>query len=859
MLLCPQYFCSNTVLTKTLLNLSLITNLNPCWRTFAVFALVVSVNSSFAQSISGVIIDENNRAVPHANVFIREIEMGVSADQQGKYFLTIDPGAYTVVVSSVGFETRTFQIIVKDKAFVKDFQINSSSVELGQIEIKVKRRDPAYEIIRNVIDNKEKFLTQVKSSRTNVYVRASETVDEKEKKRREQVQKQEEPDELSDKTGPIDPLAAERKKEALRLSKINLIEMQLVLNYQYPDRYKEERTAYKSYGQRDGLFVPLFDRTDFNFYNNLVDLKGIAEIPLISPVSKTAILSYKYKLEEVLKEDGNVVYKIKVTPRKIGDATCRGYLFINDSTWNINRLELTVHKGALKFYDDFTIRQTYKEIEKDFWIPFRQEFDYQTKAGPRLFKGNTVLVYSNFEKEYTFPEKFFGNEVSVITKEAYKRDSTYWNKERPEALTEDQRKVIRYRDSIEAVVTSKKYLDSMQAKYNKVTIGEVLYHGLGFRNEAKKNHIYISPVLGLLDFAVVGGFRFGPHVNYFKRYEDNRWISTGGSVNVGVKNVDAQGSAWFGMRYNPFSQGQFNVGFGREFQSINSFDAYLNQLKISNYIVRDHVDLYHRIELVNGFFVQADVSISDRRSLLDYQTRSILNEIIDEVDPIEFEGYQAFISNVRLSYTLKQKYMREPNQKVILGSKYPTIFFNHRKGWQSILGSDVNFDYIDFGLDHTLQLGTIGNSRYTITAGKFVNTRDLRYVDWKRFRQSDPYLYSDPMHSFQLLDTALNTTNWFIEAHYIHHFNGAMINNIPLIKKLRLRTVAGAGFMWIKENNYRYEEIFAGLEKVIKLGARRRLKLGVYGVIAQSNFLPPTADWKISFDIIDTWKRNWSY
>ncbi|HEY9489276.1 MAG TPA: carboxypeptidase-like regulatory domain-containing protein, partial [Chryseosolibacter sp.] len=100
---------------------------------------------------------------------------------------------------------------------------------------------------------------------------------------------------------------------------------------------------------------------------------------------------------------------------------------------------------------------------------------------------------------------------------------------------------------------------------------------------------------------------------------------------------------------------------------------------------------------------------------------------------------------------------------------------------------------------------------------------------------------------------------WFLEGHYIHHFNGAMINNLPLIKKLKIRTVAGAGFMYIKESNFSHQEIFGGTERIFKLGARRRLKIGIYGILGQSNTNAPKTDWKISFDIIDTWKRDWSY
>jgi hypothetical protein len=75
----------------------------------------------------------------------------------------------------------------------------------------------------------------------------------------------------------------------------------------------------------------------------------------------------------------------------------------------------------------------------------------------------------------------------------------------------------------------------------------------------------------------------------------------------------------------------------------------------------------------------------------------------------------------------------------------------------------------------------------------------------------------------------------------------------------RTQVYVRAVFMWIKESNFRQEELYGGVERIFKLGARRRLKIGVYGVFAQSNVDPPKADWKISFDVIDTWKRDWSY
>jgi hypothetical protein len=299
--------------------------------------------------------------------------------------------------------------------------------------------------------------------------------------------------------------------------------------------------------------------------------------------------------------------------------------------------------------------------------------------------------------------------------------------------------------------------------------------------------------------------------------------------------------------------------FGRGFQSINSFDAYLNQLKRSNYILRDYIAAYHRIELFNGFYLLADVDFSDRKSVDNYDSRTFIGDLIEDDDPIVFEEYQAVTSALSLFYTPGQKYLTEPNRKVVLGSRYPTFELTYKKGWDPTSGSAVNWDYLEAGMGQQITLGTLGNSKYTLRLGQFINSKKVPFVDLLRFRQSDPYLFSSPLGSFQLLDTSFATTDLFFEAHYIHHFNGAVMNNIPLVKKLKLRVAAGGGVLFIKESNFRQQELFAGVERIFKIGARRRIRLGIFGVVGDSNFAKPKTGIKFSLDIIDTWKKDWSH
>ena len=811
-----------------------------------------NAHNAQAQGIKGTVRNDKQEPVPFVNIYFKQLQNGTTTNFNGEYFFTTNPGIYDVVFSAVGFETKTIQVIIGDEIIEENIWLETSSTELEEIIIKSKRKDPAYEIIQFVIDNKKNNLTGVQSFKSQLYVKATETMDVKKKSDKEAV--------TVEVAGlPEDPFEAERQKQ-LATQSLNMLEIELELNYEYPNKYKEIRNGYKAYGNTSGLFIPRFSETDFNFYQNMVELKGIAEAPLISPLSRTSILSYKYKLKDILKENGQVVYKIEVIPRKSGNSTCEGYLYINDGLWNINRLHLELNKGGLKIYDKFELKQDYKPVEDSVWAPYRQEFIYESRANKnKTFKGNTIIHQKSYEKDFEFPPKFFGNEVSLTTIEAYQKDSTYWNSSRPEALTIEQQKAVLYRDSIEAVINSKEYKDSVQAAYNKITLGEVLIHGVGFRNMEKKTDIYITSLTSLINFEVVGGFRFGPYASFFKRWKNGKMMSLSGSANFGVRNVDLQGNSRFWMRYNPHKLADFYFSGGRSFYSVNPFDAYLNLLKTSSYYLNDHFQVGHNFELFNGFYIHTGAIFNNRQSLDGYDVTSVINEVIDEEEPIVFNDYQALITELKFSYTPFQRYTTEPNQKVILGSKFPTFSILYKKGWNGLASSDIDFDYVEAGISQNLIFGMLGNSKYTVQAGKFLNTKGLEYIDLKRFRQSDPYLYSNPLHSFQLLDTSLVANGIFLEAHHIHHFNGALINNIPLIKKLQLRTVAGAGALWIKESNYRHEEIFAGVERVFKLGARRRLRLGVYGVLSESSKSGANTGFKISFDIIDTWKKDWSY
>lgn len=825
---------------------------------FSLLIIITVSGSCYAQSISGTVVDENGFGIPYANIYINELATGTSTDFDGVFYLGLRiEGEYSVVISAIGYEPKTISANISEPI---DFEIfatlEENTVQMEEIVVRSNKKDPAYGIIKKVIDAKDKYINAVGTSERNIYLKSIETLDITEKK----SNVIEEEKQFNKDGSPIDPLEEMQKKLDAEMNKINMVEMQLTLYHQAPKSYKEIRNAFTVYGRSESLFIPNLSEIDFSFYRNLVRLKGISDVPIISPISNTAILSYKYKLiEATVEDDGQLVYKIKVIPRKKGNATVSGMIYINEGLWNINRLELEMRKGAPKFYDKFKFKQTYTQ-EDSVWIISRQEFDYETKIGGRKnFVGNTVIKVEDFKKNVVFEPKFFGNEISVLTKEALERDSSYWEESRPEPLTNEQKKLVAYQDSVQAWITSDKYLDSLDNDYNRIDLLDVAWDGVGFRNHRKKSQLWIGPIPSLADFKIIGGWRVGPFATFFKRFEDGRMLRSSTRVSVGLQNKDVQGYYRIWTRVDPHKLLDFSFEVGRDFESINFNDAIINQLRSSNYFLNDRIEFGSRVEIFNGLYFGLNVSHNNRQSADRFRTATFITEIIDDQPAQEFEPYEALISELRLSYTPQQRYMTEPTRKVILGSKYPTFHMKYEKGWNGLLGSDIDFDRIELEIEQDIVLGTIGTSKYNIRLGDFLNTNDVRFVDVKRFNQSNPIWQEDPLYNFNALDTALTTTNFYFEGHYIHHFNGALVNNIPLVKLLRVQAVAGAGLLWVDEAKIRHEELFAGLERTFKLGARRRLRVGVYGVLANSNITDTTAAFRFYVDVIDTWRKDWSF
>lgn len=797
--------------------------------------------SALAQTfkLTGRITDANREPVAFVNVQVKELQSGTTTKQDGSYILMLEEGKYDIIYSIVGYKSQKVTLSIT-RDYLQNIILEENKAFLENVTIKTKYKDRAAEIIRNVIRQKESLVAAPGQWSCKVYIKA-----------------------LQKESAPRDKKSKDKKDTVTAnrdLAGMAMTEVSLKLDYASEQKIKEERLGVKRSGSSEDLFYLSSTEGFFNFYNNLVKVPGLSTTPFLSPVSYSGLLAYRFKTIKIDRRGAYKWYTIAVKPRLMSNATVEGELTVNDSTFTIEHARFSFPKYHLPQYDFFQVEQWYNDT-----IPLlsKQQFTYYSKAGQSKLSGITTVTYIDYELNKVFPKNYFGVEVSATAEEAYKRDSSFWQTARIEPLTEKEIKLIHYKDSIYRVTHTKQYLDSIDRETNKITWKKMLIGGQTLYNRQLERTWLLPPLPGVFQPFAFGGSRINLSAYYFKVYKSRKNLSVHFDLSYGFRNRDVNGMIHLRRMFNPFNRGFYGVSLQRDFDYIFPGDAWINMLKRSNLYLNNALGLYHGVEIKNGLFLYTDLDFAFRRSLNDYKTGNTIDSLfgkeLENNNAIAFEPYNAVYTKIRLEYTPYQRYIREPKEKVILGSKWPTFYTTWRKGISGVFNSKVNFDYWDIGLRQEITLGLFGITRYNINSGTFLNRRDLRLVDYQFQRRGDPLLFMNPDIAFQALDSSFPVFKRFYQGHMVHEFNGYFINKVPLLKKLQLREIAGAGFLVAPERNLKYAETFVGLERVFKwpFNVASKFKAGIYIVGSVANTFANPVTFKVGFTAWDKRRNRW--
>ncbi len=805
-------------------------------------------------TVKGKVTGVSFESLTMVYVHVKDQINNTATNEDGEFKIRLTNGKYTLFFTCLGYETFKQDVIVENKDVSLNIILNEDKFLLNEVDISSKYSDPAKKIIQQVIKNKSKYIQT--SYQCELYIKAVESTNETLIKK----------DSLKKISQRIDSLkftkdtTKAKKTNALIYDHLNIAEVVIKKSFEYPDKLKEERIAYESIGKTASLFYLSTTEGEFNFYQNAVSCPSISVMPFQSPLSAAGLIMYKYKTLKVFEQDGKRIYRIRVEPTIFSNSLVSGEMEIIDSLFCLRSFNFYFPKHQLSEYNSFQMEAEYIPSGNTLYRLNKMIFNYKSGSEKNGSHGRTSVYINEYKYEKKFDKKYFNEEVSTTFKEAYDKDSSFWNKIRKEPLTEKELKFIRVSDSIKTAHQTKAYTDSVDKKENKITAMKIAFTGQTKYNRAKEFRMYFAPLIAAYQAIGPGGTRLNYYVYFSKKLENKKRYVGNSTIGYGIVNHDVTGRIALGQLYNPFRSSFWQVTIGKSYNVVNASDVWTSVFRSANYYLKESINAFHSTEIFNGFYWAINTEYSARKSINSYRNDDLTNLILDNktAKPIGFISYDAFNITNTASYTPKQKYIREPNEKIVLGSKFPTFSVSYRKGIPTIFNSKIQYDYLEYSITQDIDFRFLGISKIRLNTGKFLNDNLVKEIDYTYQPRVGAPFFANPLSSFQSLEKSYITLARYYSGHYFHRFNGALINKIPFVKYLKITESAGASFLKSQENNLLYFEAYAGLEKNVRI-FNETFRFGIYIAEGKTNDLPFRTDFRISIDKYNKMENKWGY
>lgn len=788
---------------------------------FLLFYCLTCIALAQTFTLSGKITDSKKNALPFASVILKGTTIATNSNADGHYTFKLKPGEYEIVFQYVGFK-REVKTVNVSSDLVLNVALQSDNYELKEVVIKAGE-DPAYEVIRQAIKKRKFYLNQVNSYTCKAYIKGLQRLKEINKGLGKLLK-------ITTGNNPID---------SSLLGVIYLSESESKYHFRKPNDEKEIMFSSKVSGDNKAFSFNQLSDMKFNFYENLVSIDGLSDRPFISPISENAFFSYRYRLLGTTFEDGKMINKILVTPKRNTDPCFHGIIYIQENTWRIHSCDMYLTKEAkIDFVDTLKIRQLHAPVRGDtLWMPVSLNFGFHFKFLGFKGDGYYNAVVSDYEINPVFPKKFFKNEILKVEDEANKKDTVYWKDKRPIPLTKEEIDDYRKKDSITRITGSKRYKDSVDKKLNKFKF-QSLIMGYFYRNSFKKINFNTTGLLTSgVQYNTVEGVNASMNFNFSKEYEDFKNHAISASIRYGFSNYLWGGKLGWNFLQKPEKFQRFAVtvqSMVNQYNPSNPISESMNSI-YSLYTNYNYMKLYrktsallfYRRELVNGVYFNASAEYAQRDPLInksDLLIRDNPNILFTSNDPLHvnthdslFKTNNAFIIELNFGFRFKQKYYTVPHRKIISGSKYPKLNLAYRKAIPG-LNTQVNYDLLMASADDDIRLGLLGTFSYRVKAGYFLNNKTMYFMDYHHFNGNQTILANpNYLSSFKLLPYyAYSTKNWYTEVHAEHHFNGFLFNKIPLLKKTKFQEVVGFHALFNDKLDQYYEVNF-GIEKIFQI------------------------------------------
>ncbi len=754
------------------------------YRALLLLAFISGPCAVHAQSvtITGKVTDANTGdPIPFVNVYFPGTSIGTTTSFEGYYELrTSDPGD-SLSASYIGYVTRT-KVLPAGTSVVLNFQLEENVISLDEV-VFVAGENPAYPIMRRVIDRKQyNDKRRLDAYEYETYTKIEVDVDNISENFRQKKFMQK----ITRVMDSVDQIAGEDGKPILPMFISESISKFYFRQTPRSQHEKILKTRIQGVGVEDGTLVSQFIGSSFqqyNFYENWLNIVGKE---FVSPIADGWRLYYDYDLVDSAYVEGDYCYRLDFFPRSEQDLAFAGSMWITQKEYAVKQIDATVARTAnLNYIEKIKIQQELAPTDAGPWIPVKNRVLLDIGEITKGMAGLLAKFYtSNKDVVVNQPKdlKFYVRPIEVSEDFMIGSDDSFWSSRRHEPLTPTEMSVYQMIDTLNNIPVVRTYTDILKVVVN------------GYKRIGKFD---LGPYLTLYSNNSVEGNRLtvGGRTNI---HFSNKWI-LGGYVGYGFKDTEFKYRAFAEYIFDRYRWTTFRLEHTKDIDQVGlEVENLLNNIVFLTATRFGDLNrpYYHT---TTAFTFQREVfkGITPSISLRHRQYDPIFEFAYYEDNAISEENlrtdFQTTEAIAQLRFAKDELHIQDENQRISLGTqKWPVFTIRYVRGINSFLGGDFSYNKLGINISNDINMGLLGTSTFSLTAEKIFEP--VPYPLLANHIGNESLFYTSA--AYNLMNYSEFVSDEYLAFRYNHHFEGFLLNRIPLMKKLKWRLLATASILY---------------------------------------------------------------
>ncbi|OQP57314.1 hypothetical protein A3860_11570 [Niastella vici] len=505
---------------------------------------------------------------------------------------------------------------------------------------------------------------------------------------------------------------------------------------------------------------------------------------LLSPISDLAPTFYRFYLGDTVELDGIKLVKLTFAPRNVNDLLFRGSMYVTlDGNYAVQKIQMGLAKHAnINWTKELRIKQDFERgADGRYHVVMSNilsEFALSKKASGGLV-GERTVSYKNYVINQPAPDSVYEGRPEVYVDAAASGADSFWTANRHTALSATEEKAYTNMDSLKNMKSYRRMMDW------------ATFLLAGYKSAGP---FEIGPVNAFYSFNPVEGFRlrFGGRTTpkfskrlYFETYaaygfKDDRWkyfLSAAYSFNA--KSIYS-----FPLNYLKVSYQHDTKIPGQELQFVQE-DNFLLSFKRGN----NNKWLYNDIftaEYVREFGKNISYTFGFKNwkqqpagSIIYEKPIATGTSTIPEITTTELSA--------EIRWAPHEQFYQGKVYRIPINNKYPIFRLRYIAGIKGLVNGDYNYQQLTMNIFKRFYFSQFGYAD-VVTEGGYIFGQ-VPYPLLTIHRANQTYAYQ--LNSFNMMNFMEFVSDHYASVSTDYYFNGFIFNKLPLIKKLKLREVAG--------------------------------------------------------------------